>query len=746
MSRLAYCMGARDMTILHEIVTKSEWIIAVLALYVVAWTRFNQPPTNRSGTTFALFFLGVIFYFALLIPLWGLVMIGLFQGSIGFDWIGEKLTNANPKAQAELDQYAPIVATLIIVVASQFRQVSRIDSAARAFCINFAAIPREADRLAIELAQDAGFKPAEKLRNQIDKAISENIGSRALNFGSDGTLSARFTRAVALYNLFVGPGNNGTVPEFARNGFGRSAYARIMQNGQTVAARAGARYEDLIRSGLAFFTSLEPTRELKEALNCNIADVSNLTCSLVARYVLFCEMTHNGRQQRLAEMGFAVRPAPRFGPDKWAATILLVILLSVGMMMYMPGTHPIEMGKALTIAITFGVSIGFAVLGAIIVAQRFIERHDGESAVFPPIAELILAALIVVGLSITLRIGIPLVPALMQNQGFQSVFHQFAERWPGTITPFICTISLGLLCSYLGSLDWSWYRVSGVGALGNGLALMGAGWLVGSLLHQEVLAQFYVDPEHAARIIALSTGFTGFIVGATVLAMFKKSERIRKDSAEHAAKNPLMDIRVRSLADQVEAALPTGSEAARDLGSYTRANVEALEGRYVCFRPAFSSVDVINAYVIAVNWDEDESCLIFEERERVDAAHTQKGRVYIPDGRPFVSFVTVERGAIRVIMVSRPEGDEAGRGLITTLSNPAGVHFTPAAAPIVLRRVVDRTPQLGFVQPGAPDYEAYRRELEMVMPDFGFFASAPRLRIEPSPAEPPQDVRLTVVR
>jgi hypothetical protein len=638
------------------------------------------------------------------------------------------------------------VATLIIVVASQFRQVSRLDRAARAFCINFAAIPREADRLAIELAQDAGFKPAEKLRNQIENAISENIGPRALNFGSDGTLSARFTRAVALYSLFVGPGNNGMMPEFARNGFSRSAYARIMQNGQTVAARAGNRYEDLMRTGLAFFTSSDPTRELKEALNCNIADVSNLTCSLVARYVLFCEMTHNGRLQRLAEMGFAVRPAPRFGPDKWAATILLVILLGVGMMMYMPGTNPIEMGKALTIAITFGVSIGFAVLGAIVVAQRFIERHDGESAAFPPIAELILAALIVMGLSVALRIGIPLVPALMQDQGFQSVFHQFAERWPGTLTPFICTISLGLLCSYLGSLDWSWYRVVGLGALGNGLALMGAGWLVGSLLNREVLAQFYRDPEHAARIIALSTGLTGFMVGAMVLAMFKKSERIRKDSAEHAARNPLEENRAPSLADDVEAALPTGTEATRDLGSYTRASVAALEGRYLCFRPAFSSADVINAYVIAVHWDEDETCLMFEERERVDAAHTQKGRVYIPDGRPFMSFVTVENGAMRLIMVSRPESGTPARGLITTLSNPAGVHFTPASAPIVLKRVVDQTPQLGFVQPGAPDYEAYRRELEAVIPDFGFFATAPQLHTELSPVEPTRDVRLAVVR
>ena len=217
--------------------------------------------------------------------------------------------------------------------------------------------------------------------------------------------------------------------------------------GETVAARADARYEELMHTGLAFFTSRQPTRELKEALNCNIIEVSNSTCSLVARYVLFCERTHNGRLQRLAGMGFDTRPTPTFGPDQWATTILLVILMSVGMMVFMPGTRPIEVGKVLTTAITFGVSIGFAVLGAIVVAQRFIERHEGDRLAFSPIAELILVALIVAGLSIAVRIGIPLAFALMQGQGFQDVLNQFAEQLPGIITPFACTISLGLLCS-----------------------------------------------------------------------------------------------------------------------------------------------------------------------------------------------------------------------------------------------------------------------------------------------------------
>jgi hypothetical protein len=361
------------------------------------------------------------FYYALIIPLWLVVMIGLAQGSIGFDWIGYKLTQVNPEAQAELAQYAPIVAVLIIVVASQFRQLARIDRAARAFCFKLAAIPREADRLAIELAQGADFKPKENLRSQVTNIIRENIAAQALNFSSDGTLPARFTRAVALYNLFVGPRNNGTALEFAGNGYGRSAYARIMQMAEAGAARADARYEELMHTSLAYFTCSQPTRELREALDCNIAEVTNLTCSLVARYVLFCEKTHSGRLQRLAKMGFDARPGPTFGPDQWATTILLVILSSIGMMMFMPGTLPLGVGKVLVIAITFGVSIGFAVLGAIVVAQRFIERREGDRPTYPPIAELVVTGLIVVGLSIALRIGIhPPPQQVARNRNDQS--------------------------------------------------------------------------------------------------------------------------------------------------------------------------------------------------------------------------------------------------------------------------------------------------------------------------------------
>jgi hypothetical protein len=338
----------------------------------------------------------VIFYYALIISLWLVVAIAISQGSIGLSHFG--IFQLKLDGQGEIEQYKPIFAALIIVVASQFPTVNRIDGAAREFCVSLAAIPREADRIALELTQ-TGFSPkSEELREQITKFISENVGAQALKFARDSTLEARFTRTVGLYCLFIAPKNSGTQLAFPTGAHARSAYAAIMQLSESIASRAEERYEELIQAGLAYFASKQATREAKDGLSRAITDESNLICSLIARYVLYCDKTAVGRRQRLSNMGFdPSHPMPSFGLDKWAMTIVAVMLLSVLIMTMTPGARSIEGGKVLNIAITFAISIGFAVMGSILVAQRFIERRENSGSAFPPFAELILA-LIVAGL------------------------------------------------------------------------------------------------------------------------------------------------------------------------------------------------------------------------------------------------------------------------------------------------------------------------------------------------------------
>jgi hypothetical protein len=263
----------------------------------------------------------------------------------------------------DLQSYTPLIAALIVATSQELPLIARIDRAARAFCVNLAASPREADRLGLELAQITDFEPpTEQLRSRVSKIISANIGPQALNFRNDGSISARFTRAVALYWLFTGPRAHGIQPQFPMNARSRSTYARIMRLNEMTAVRADTRYEDLIQAAIAFFTLARPSMQLENSLNKSIAEVATLVCSLIARFVLYCEVTRGGRLRRLSSMGFdATLPLPSFG--RWAMTILLVFVLSAGTMIFMPGMRPIAAEQVLTIAITFALSISFAVWG-----------------------------------------------------------------------------------------------------------------------------------------------------------------------------------------------------------------------------------------------------------------------------------------------------------------------------------------------------------------------------------------------
>ena len=88
-----------------QAIQSSEWFIPAALLFVVAWQRFNSPPTNRSGTTFALFFCGVIFYYALIIALWLLVAIAISQGGVGLGrlWI----FRSSPMGKARSNNSSP---------------------------------------------------------------------------------------------------------------------------------------------------------------------------------------------------------------------------------------------------------------------------------------------------------------------------------------------------------------------------------------------------------------------------------------------------------------------------------------------------------------------------------------------------------------------------------------------------------------------------------------------------------------
>lgn len=163
-------------------------------------------------------------------------------------------------------------------------------------------------------------------------------------------------------------------------------------------------------------------------------------------------------------------------------------------------------------------------------------------------------------------------------------------------------------------------------------------------------------------------------------------------------------------------------QAPDDLGNYTFKSVEHLQGDYIVARPCFANSGRLNVYGMTLSWDEHEACLVFTEKLRGDPKYTQRGKVFIPFGKPFFSLVTTAKGSVRLINLYLPDGDGVCRGVVSTL-HPQGGNFLPATSPIILKRIdldeVAGTVASGFLMSDAPGYGEYKSLLDSIT-DEGF--------------------------
>lgn len=700
---------------IESLFQRGVWLVPAVLLFVAAWVKFNRPPTNRSGTTFFLFHCGVAYYYALTILIWLLTIMMVKGGSKTLGPLGFSASTE------DMAMTAPLVAALFIVVVSQIPRIRQLDNAARSFCMRLAAIPRQADQLALNLAFRAAVEAKPELTRIVKKELVDNAGVKSVDFDmNNGTPQARFTRAMFLYWLFVIPYLQGTALSFTRSKHGREAYAAVLSTNGPLIKQAKAQYQRTLEAGASYFTSLKPSHQTAETLDQAIQDLSIPVCSLIARYVLLVDATPRGRQMRLASMGFdAADTESRYGRDQFAASIFALAVVFLVLSLQFPGSASLQtFADKIQLAIVVAIQLATAMFAGSLVAQRFQERREGTELTFPPVWELLLAAIIVVVFCISFRILFDfLVRFLLYSAlDWQLSVDKFRRAWQWIVLPFICTISIGLICSYLGSLAWGKLKLALVGGFLNACAFALGGFVVTRL--QEL------DDDRRPLIIAF-TMVLGACSGMLAPVLFASSRRSTQAAARLAAIGEAGGGQIgypagAALTPAYEI-LPAGDakRAPMELGGYFRSGVEGLEGEYVCFRPTFSDPKIINAYLISIRWDEEGSCLVFEEQRRSDQSYSQAGRVYIPENKQFMHLVTVDRGAVRIIMVTKPDGSGLGRGLVMTLANPTPLHFIPATSPIVLRRLSGEAPQLGFVHDASPDYGSYMSEIKSVFPDFG---------------------------
>ncbi|MEO1709490.1 MAG: helix-turn-helix transcriptional regulator [Pseudomonadota bacterium] len=125
------------------------------------------------------------------------------------------------------------------------------------------------------------------------------------------------------------------------------------------------------------------------------------------------------------------------------------------------------------------------------------------------------------------------------------------------------------------------------------------------------------------------------------------------------------------------------------MGAYTKLAVDQMIGSYLTIRPAFAVPDTVIAYRTDIDWDPSWPSLVFQEKQRPDAAYSHRGRLHIPASSMFLHLVSLTKGAMRMIIVSQLDQLDRMHGLITTVSRHGAIS-TPVSAPIIyLKRSSD---------------------------------------------------------
>lgn len=169
-----------------------------------------------------------------------------------------------------------------------------------------------------------------------------------------------------------------------------------------------------------------------------------------------------------------------------------------------------------------------------------------------------------------------------------------------------------------------------------------------------------------------------------------------------------------ALGVSLRASRPAVQPAPKELGAYSRASVNWLEGDYLTLRPSFEIQAALYAYRTAIRWDEDRHCLVFAEAERLDAPYAQKGVVSLPNKSGHVYLHTNDEGQMRLAILSHPLITGQMYGVMSTLLSANGGHLVPVAVPFALVPLVAGM-TFGRIEPGQPLYARYRGHLERAM-------------------------------
>ena len=434
----------------------AAWLISLIVLLVVAKTKFDQPPTRRSGTTWFLFSAGLTLYYLLTLSIWTLVILTLRGG-------GKVLTDFSIAIPEDYAFGVPVVAMLLVVLSWYDSRVKRLDAGARRICERLAATPLEMDNLVYRITRQSVFRLCDDPQPgaaESDPALAEQIAAagreleidaKTLDFCNADPDKALFTKSFTIFYFFLL--NQSSLPK---------SYRLFLAKHSEILNPLEKDFREFLQEANDFFRMTAPRKAYAELFRENAGTMFLRLAQVLARAVLFVERTENRRYRRLQAFGFEVEKARSFiGMNQY----LTILIASIGFFMLyfilFPGASGLAQGLFQAVIISVEVCIS-TVIG-VLAAYKTLGHEDRFN--FPPVAKFVVFALLAVAVCTLARLALVAAP-LVPTEGlaaFVTSAEAFAERWPWRLMPVFFSFGVAMACRQAKAREASPARIAALG-------------------------------------------------------------------------------------------------------------------------------------------------------------------------------------------------------------------------------------------------------------------------------------------
>ena len=167
-------------------------------------------------------------------------------------------------------------------------------------------------------------------------------------------------------------------------------------------------------------------------------------------------------------------------------------------------------------------------------------------------------------------------------------------------------------------------------------------------------------------------------------------------------------------ADATAKAKGASPSAPDELGGYSRAAVQWLEGDYLTLRPSFEVPEAIYAYRTEIFWDGEHPPSA--KQSGLDAPFSQKGVVSVPNKSGHIYLHTNEQDRCGWPFSGARRSRGVDMGLLTTLLSGSGTQLLPIAVPLALiPRMLVRGAIFGRIAKPDAEFRTYHDYLHNVL-------------------------------